>query len=335
MMPEMPEEFDDAALARYFAGESDEPEEIAIRRWVAGDPERAAMVARLRDIWEASAGEQPDVEAALRRVTSRRERKHALAARAVRAPWTRESRTWALAAAVVIAVGLGGLLRVGMRGQGETRMRELATPAGARTTVTLRDGTRLTLGPETHLRVIEGYGRGERAVSLDGEALFTVVHDARHPFLVRTALGVVRDVGTTFVVRAYAGDAVERVAVTEGEVTIGDSALTRRDVASIDGSGRMVVHRDADLTVDLAWVQGGLTFADTPLRQVVRELARTYGVDVRIADTALAPKPVTGSFREEPVTEVLDQIVFAVGAHYARLGRAIVIRRGPAPAGGA
>jgi ferric-dicitrate binding protein FerR (iron transport regulator) len=60
-------------------------------------------------------------------------------------------------------------------------------------------------------------------------------------------------------------------------------------------------------------------------------VARTYDVVVTIADSALAGKPITASFRSETVDEVLEVIAFAAGAFYERAGRSIVIRRGAVP----
>jgi ferric-dicitrate binding protein FerR (iron transport regulator) len=211
--------------------------------------------------------------------------------------------------------------------------RELASARGSRTTITLRDGSRLVLGPATRVRVPGDFGVSTRTVELDGEALFAVVHDARRPFAVRTARTVVRDVGTTFAVTAYADDACERVAVVEGEVALQGVALHANDMATVDSAGRLAVRRAVDVTAYTGWTQGGLVFKDTPLGEAMRDLARTFDLDVTIADSELAVKLVTGSFRDQPADEVLSAITHVVGAHYERTGRTVVIRRGALPVG--
>jgi ferric-dicitrate binding protein FerR (iron transport regulator) len=80
-------------------------------------------------------------------------------------------------------------------------------------------------------------------------------------------------------------------------------------------------------------MQGGMAFEDTPLRDVARELERTYDLTVTIADSALAKMPVTGSFPSAPVDEVLDAMTRVVGARFQRSGRVVTIRRGVVPAG--
>jgi ferric-dicitrate binding protein FerR (iron transport regulator) len=248
----------------------------------------------------------------------------------------RRSVVWRIAGiAAGIAVIATGSLAVWHTGRPAPaqQFREFASAPGSRTTIVLRDGTRLALGPATHLRVPGDFGASSRTVELDGEVLFTVVHDARRPFQVRTRHTTVTDVGTTFAVRAYADDADEQIAVAEGEVALPGAALSARDVAAVDSAGRIRVRRGVDVSPYVGFAQGLLAFKDTPLSEAARDLARTFDLDVTIADSTLATKPVTASFTGQPVDEVLDVVSHVVGAHFERHGRAVVIRRGVAPVG--
>src|SRR5262249_20816465 len=105
------------------------------------------------------------------------------------------------------------------RAPGPGGVREVATSIGPRATIALGDGSRVVLGPRSRLSMPEHFGDGPRDVTLDGEAYFTVQHDAAHPFRVHAAGGDIEDVGTRFVVRAYAGEATVRVIVADGQVS--------------------------------------------------------------------------------------------------------------------
>jgi ferric-dicitrate binding protein FerR (iron transport regulator) len=201
--------------------------------------------------------------------------------------------------------------------------------------VTLRDGTRLVLGPATELRVPADFGVRARELELSGEAYFSVVHDVRHPFAVHTGHAVVRDVGTEFVVRAYREDDVERIAVSAGRVvvTAGRGAndtipASAGDVATVDRAGRLTLRSGMDVSRYVAWMQGTIVFDDAPIRDVIRDIKRTYGVELSLADTSLATRTVTASFRgTEAAADVLDAIAHAVGARVEWDGaRAILIR---------
>lgn len=339
---------DPALLARFVAGECTPAERAHMAAWLAANPDRQGEIDAMRALAELVRESRPRgvdpsamwsrVRGALEREEAREPRTRIFAfpagsaaagARGHAVGWWRP--TVRVAAAVLFVVGGIGAWRAGWFAAGQP-VREIANAAGSRTTVTLRDGTRLVLGPASSVRVPADFGVRTRTVELNGEALFTVVHDARRPFAVRTDRTVVRDVGTTFSVRAYRGDPEMRVVVAEGEVALPGVALRARDVALVGVDGVARVDRGVELGPELAWVQGGLVFRATPLSEAAREIGRAFGMDVTVGDTALGAKPVTAAFADEPVDVVLDIVSRAAGGHVERHGRAVVIRGGVGPA---
>ncbi len=337
---------DRGLLARYVTGECTHDERASVEAWLAESSERRqALAAAIDAVQAADVWERPDVDRAWQDAS----RQIGIAPHEQRADRARRAgpsrRLWpqgteqrghgswagrfvlAAAAAVLIAGVVPVVVHViGLRATTQP-FREFATPAGSRSTVTLRDGTHLVLGPATRLRVPTDFGTSSRTVELDGQAYFAVVHNAAQPFAVRTTRAEVRDVGTTFSVRAYADDADGRVAVTEGKVRVGTASLARGDLAVIDGGGRVAVRHGVDLTPYIAWTQGRLAFDGTPLRDVARELDRAFDVRITIADSGLAGDPVSGTFDNESVDQVLDDITDVIGGDYERVGRAVAIHR--------
>jgi transmembrane sensor len=214
-------------------------------------------------------------------------------------------------------------------------MREYVTPRGRRAVFRLLDGTEITLNADTRLRApLAVGGPGERDVYLDGEAYFRVAHDAARPFVVHTASGAIRDLGTAFGVRAYTDAARERVAVIEGSVALAHTTLHAGQVASRTrggGDGAVRLLRGVSAADELAWTRGRLVFTSVPLAEAAQQLSRWYDLEVRVADSALARRPVTGSYGDEPVVQVLTLITAAVGARFEWQGRSVTIApsRGP------
>ncbi len=251
---------------------------------------------------------------------------------------------------VVVALGVG--LAVGS----SRRRASIASPgheyvamAGQRLGVTLVDGTQLTLAPASTVRIAEDYGRGSgsREVALEGEAYFTVVHDAGHPFAVRTRGAVARDVGTSFDIRFYPGDADARVAVAEGAVAVAttsgcrmvagrpaaagagfgtgaacDAQVLAGDVATVTGEGVAVQH-GVDVASVASWTRGELRFRNAPLRAVAAELSRWYDLDVRVPDAVLGAKQVTGTFAGKSLAEGLSFLGATLEARVERHGREV------------
>ena len=204
-------------------------------------------------------------------------------------------------------------------------MREYATPRGRRAVLRLLDGTEITLNADSKLRAPVTFAARQRDVYLEGEAYFSVVHDAARPFIVHTAGGAVRDIGTRFGVHAYGDAEHERIAVVEGAVALAGTPLRAGQVATLSRTGTIRVLRNARVTDEVAWTRGRLVFTNVPLEEAAERLGRWYDLDVRVIDPALARRPVTGSYGDEPVAQVLTLITAAVGARYEWQGRTVAI----------
>jgi transmembrane sensor len=318
------------AVARYLAGESPADEQAAVRQWLADHPADAKMVGALDDVLgrltlgaEAEAG--IDVEAALARVKARR---------GTDVIPLRRSFNWvpiAAAAGIVLVAGLWWSKSARSPEPAVTTIaaRTLKTPVGGRDSLVLPDGSQVMLGPGSELTMAEGYGQAERRVTLRGEALFTVVHNASKPFTVVANGAAIRDVGTAFVVHSDAGGV--RVAVTEGVVELATgraekATLKAGDAASVSPAGMLTAQRGVGAGDDLAWTRGKLVFRDAPLSEVSEDLARWYGVHLDIQDAALRRRPLSASFDGDSIRQVLDVISRALGASMERRGDTVVVR---------
>lgn len=322
-------------LVDFVTGAASADDAAAIRARIAIDPALRREVDDLRTAWSTRAPHGTwDHRTAWARVAAR----SAVAAKAPRT-WHWMARVSAVAAAVLVLVG-GILLRslVSHHTSLAPAARDYATVPGQRATVVLPDGTRLVLGPDTRVRVSAGFAHPRREVGVEGEAYFEVTHDTRHPFVVRAANTVTEDLGTRFAVRAYPGDTGVRVVVAEGMVAVRAlrpgadpravpaSVLTRGSLAEVDGSGATRVTPGVDADALVAWRGGQLAFHDTPLRDVVTELARWYGADIRLGDATLGWRPVTVTFAGEPAGDAVDMVCGLVLARCERHEATITVR---------
>lgn len=338
------------ALAQYLAGEADDETASRVRSWAERDPANARHLEDLRLVWERSArgARQWDVESALDRV------KHALArpraerhrVRTVRFPahhpaWARGggrlSTALRVAAVLLIAVGAALVVRAPRPSPtpdaAVTEMMEVATTPGQRAIATLSDGSEVILGPASRLRYARSYGQPRRDVYLEGQAYFSVTHDAARPFQVHTNQAVASDLGTKFVVRAYTTDSTVDVVVAEGKVSLRakvapDSVvLVRADRGRVTAGGALRTVHDVAPDDALAWTEGRLVFHDTPFAEVARELGRWYDIEVRAGNPALLTRHLTATFTSESLDDVLELIAHSMGLTVERHGRTVILRR--------
>lgn len=57
----------------------------------------------------------------------------------------------------------------------------------------------------------------------------------------------------------------------------------------------------------LSWKTGILTFSDTPLDEVCKELSKHYKQNIKVSDS-ISGESITGSFKEEPLDDILKTI---------------------------
>jgi len=315
---------DFVALGRYLNGQASPEERAAVEAWLGADAERRAAVAALQAVWAADVRYyQPsyDTDAAWRRLR-RGVARTARPAKSVASRW----RPPAIAAGLVVLLGIGGVWWLGAHPVARPpALREYATPKGRRAVFRLLDGTEITLNADSRLGVPVRFAARGRDVYLEGEAYFSVVHDTARPFVVHTPRSAIRDIGTRFGVHAYGDAAAERVAVAEGAVVLAETPLRAGQVATLSGAGAVRVLDGADVRNELAWTRGRLVFTSVPLSEAAQRLGRWYDLDVLVIDSSLARRPVTGSYSNEPVSEVLTLITSAVGARYEWRGRSVAI----------
>jgi transmembrane sensor len=343
------DEIDGVRLARYVSGQCTADEAAAIRRWIALDPSRLSLVAELEAAWRA-ASQAPyewGVDEGWRRFDAARRSRNRSSFRLIHgekrpapALVIRDNGTpiWRIAAAVLVVVGASFAVYHAATPPARARMdanamTEVATLRGQRATLRLPDGTRVALGMASRLRYARAFGDSARDVYLDGDGYFEVAHDSAHPFAVHTSTSVVRDIGTTFGVRAYGQSPETEVVVAEGEVAFAiDSSPVRLkagSLARLDRAGErtvLTVTNGVDVKEYLAWTEGRLTFHDTPLREVIAELQRWYDRDLlQLADTAIGSRRLTASFTNESLPIVIDRIALSLDLREERHGQTVVL----------
>ena len=211
----------------------------------------------------------------------------------------------ALALVPVAAIAVALLLWLPTRGVYETEV-------GGRRTVALDDGTRVQLDTDTRLRV--RFAAGERRIVLEqGQALFTVAHDAARPFRVEAGGTEVTALGTVFDVRREAVGA--QVTLVQGVVAVTDARTEAGQWRLAPGQQVRTVRPDAapvtvDPAVETSWSEGRLVFRDTPLGEAIAEVNRYLPDKIVLADRRISAVPVNGVFatgdREAFVAAVAD-----------------------------
>ena len=247
-------------------------------------------------------------------------------------------RVWAIAASLVAVLATGALL-VTLRDAETLRpvaIQELITRKGERAEVRLADGTRIVLGPESRLQIDADYNEEGRDTRLLGEAYFEVADDPDRLFTVTAGSTITQVLGTEFDVRAYPADSAVQVVVADGSVAFRASSVPKERAATLRPGDLATIREDSD-SVDiqrvnpdmyLGWHEGRLAFVNAPLSRVAAQLERWYGTTVQVGDAAILALPVTITFRDQPIDEVIEGIASSLEIRYVKVGQGYTLYPG-------
>ena len=244
-----------------------------------------------------------------------------------------------LAACLVLMAGLG------MWGiwANTPRIEVYDTAVGGQRTVNLSDGSSVQLN--TNSRVEVRYSSQARDLRLvKGEAFFEVAPNKARPFSVYARDGVVRAVGTAFVVRLQPKGL--EVTVTKGTIELASLTGANRS-ATLNKARAMPRHVLTTVTAEkgttesavlapshqvekldlaapevtrkLAWRQGMLVFTGESLPSVVADVSRYTDVQIEIADPGLNNLKVGGYFKVGEVEPMLEALEGSFGVRVERL----------------
>lgn len=232
----------------------------------------------------------------------------------------------------------GGLLAIPlavvmMRSTAPSRFemtRTYKTHVGQQAIVTLGDGTRVTLAPQTSLTLTR-FGTRSRTVALNGEAYFDVAQSSGVPFIVQSGRVMTRVLGTAFLVRHYDEDTHVQVVVAHGKVHLAGAALPSAGLTLTNGRAAVVSDSTVKLgTADDAisetgWLNGSLNFVKTPLPEVLATLSRWYGYRFRLSDSTLSHERITAALSTRSSAAALANLEQLLSVNLTVVGDTVVL----------
>jgi ferric-dicitrate binding protein FerR (iron transport regulator) len=239
------------------------------------------------------------------------------------------NRWWAVAAAVLLIVS-GTMLTRSLLNKPE-----LKTAYGEIKKQNLPDGTEVMLNAHSKLSYAVATKDGkDREVWVNGEAFF---HVSKTPmksrFIVHTDRFDIIVTGTQFNVVNRNG--LSNVMLKEGGVIIRtddgkEMKMVPGDFVEFnnDHPAKKLVKNDSVL----AWKDHKLVFDNTPLSEVVTIIKEHYGIDVKLANGAIAGKTVSGILPNDNLDvflETLEALEATMNLEIIRNGDSILIKDRP------
>lgn len=238
----------------------------------------------LEQIWTATGAYKedysPDVEAGLDRFQQRIKSEAGAKTVSIRSRLVRLAAAAALLVAAVL--GIRHFLSI------PAAPMAFQSDEGELRDLLLDDGSSITLNSSSQLSVNQFFGRDDRRVELVGEAFFEVTPNKSKPFVVKTQVGEVKVLGTSFNIKAYPGSGLFEVFVKTGKVSV---KLNESDKTQVLVPGQFLRFEQAtghiSLEDDLAgaaisWKTGQLTLKDKSIPEIMAAFEELYGVSFQL-----------------------------------------------------
>jgi ferric-dicitrate binding protein FerR (iron transport regulator) len=293
-------------LVKYLLQEASPEERRTVDEWLAADPANQRHYDQLLLIWENSLrltprGGLPNIEG--EEETVWQVLKEKLHTPTHRAP-VRILR-WTAAAAAAAAV-----LFFFLWPRPDPVTWQQTASRDAIRTVTLTDGSIVTLNRHSSLSQPSTFATKERTVILQGEAFFQIAPDKNRPFHIQTNGITVTVLGTSFNVRTQNKKTVVLVETGLVEVYNGQTRvrLQAGETITLDPNDPTPRKQPAGTSVYKYYRPRDFVCRDTPLGELVDALNQAYGDSIVIGNPALRQLPITTTFHDESLHDILDVV---------------------------
>ncbi|HMF73437.1 MAG TPA: FecR domain-containing protein [Flavitalea sp.] len=242
------------------------------------------------------------------------------------------------AAAVIILLSSAALVYYVIKpGDDKKTSKTIIALNGTKSHLTLPDGSKVWLNAGSTLKYDPISGSDSiREVFLCGEAYFEVAHREDLPFIIHTSQMDIKDIGTSFNVRAYPGEGFSETTLIEGSVEIiyknkERTLLTEpnQKITVFDSGGKIQRKTEKNISHQLlpetAWMKDVLIFKNETFQQLALRMERYYDIDIEFENDILKNRRITGTFSNETFEQALISLQLIIKFHYRIEGRRVSV----------
>lgn len=214
----------------------------------------------------------------------------------------------------------------------------VTVPYGKRTMIILSDNSKVWLNSGSRLVYPACFDKNRREVYLEGEAIFEVSHNPKHPFHVITRDLEVKVLGTVFNVTAYPDETTTQAILESGSIELkyegtnlwgtSNTRMNPGTLASYDPLKKVVEQTAVDTRYYTSWKDGFFIFRQQPLNGILKKVARYYNVSIHIDDPMLGNETFSGYLDlRNSVSQVLEVIAELTSLNIEETASEIVITK--------
>lgn len=193
---------------------------------------------------------------------------------------------------------------------------------------TLPDGSTVTINKNSSIKFNSDFSGDTRNVTLKGEAFFDVTPNKQKPFIISAGNATVTVVGTSFNVNSSKEQT--EVIVETGLVKVAKKEnsveVKPKEKATVYSNKAQPVKADNADKLYNYYRTKEFVCNNTPLSRLAQVLSTAYNVNIVIANSQLNDLPITTTFKNQTLDEILNVISQTFDLKIERKGNNIIIK---------
>lgn len=197
----------------------------------------------------------------------------------------------------------------------------------------LSDGSIVWLKGNSKLIYPAGFGAGNREVTLQGEALFEIAKDPRHPFLVKCGTLTTTVLGTSFNIRETGKET--QVTLLTGKIALSapQSApvVLYPEQQAIYATTGTAIRKEEEGTPPISDITKGteynMAFNDATMQQVLQRIENKFEINIQLQDAVINTNLITADFTDQSLQHTMEMISQALNLDFGINGKTILLKQ--------
>lgn len=327
-------------IAAYLTHELNRQDTIVLMQWVNASDENRELFNKMKASWELAGKNteynQFNVNKSWRNIQSELDEPGIFRNMSIK-QFMKTAAVW------MILLTVGSLVTLWVRPKNTVKsvseITEIIAPLGAKSIVTMPDGTKVWLNAGSKLSYNAGFNSKERIVNLIGEGYFHVKTDPSKPFIVKTSDVIVRATGTRFNVKAYPDEKTITATLEEGKIDVQLAGSVNQEKVVLKPNENFVFYKkdhiqkpsktkiintkpiesisvnqeiqtNVKTILYTSWKEDKWIIESEPLSSLIPKLERKFNLTITFSDKELKDYRFSGSIKNETIEQILEAMSF-------------------------
>ncbi len=320
----------DNLLVRHSLDDITLEEKQRVENWIALSDENHIHYNRVVTLWSAAEGiadfEAIDLAENWKAIQAKITQQSPQTKKTTPLP-LRMSTLWKIAAAAVLLLSLGGYFI--FNASLDTIIVDANHLQGGE--YRLPDGSKVWLRGTSTIAYTSEYGKNERRVELHGEGYFEIEKNDQIPFIAESNNATTKVLGTSFNLKDNRKSNTTALILVSGSVNFSTSkeqlVIAPGELVFANLAEKLIKTKNRDLNF-MSWKTGLLTFKDTEMKEVIKDIASFYDIKIKIERRSFSVCTLTSTFDNVPLEELFETLEILFGIEIVKNEQSEYILKG-------